>query len=91
MIETIFDINFLNVNENAIHIPNDEHHEGYNDRFAILNYVDCCKYGKRIDEIIEFRKTNGRIVSEKYVKFIIVKYFKEVKFIDFKFSIIRPK
>ena len=27
-----------------------------------------------IDEIAEFRKTNGRIVSEKYLKFIIDKY-----------------
>lgn len=90
MIQTIFDINFLSLNEKSISIPNNEHHEGYNDRFAIVNYNDCSKYGKRIDEIIEFRKNNGRIVSEKYVKFIINKYFENVFFINFNFEIIRP-
>ena len=74
----------------TIIIPNDDHHEGLNDRFAIVCYNDCSYYGKRIDEIINFRKTNGRIVSEKYVKFIIKKYFKKLLFINFKFIIIRP-
>jgi hypothetical protein len=77
-------------NINKISIPNFDHFEGYNDRFAIMNYSNACLYGKRINEIIEFRKNNGRIVSEKYVKFIINKYKIPVNLIDFNFDIIRP-
>ena len=39
-----------------------------------MNYKNACLYGKRIDEIVDFRKHNGRIVSEKCLKFIINKY-----------------
>ena len=91
MISNLFDIKWLELEEKTIAIPNDEHHEGLNDRFAIVRYNDCCYYGKRINEIIDFRKHNGRIVSEKYVKFIINKYYKNVIFVNFKFTITRPK
>jgi hypothetical protein len=77
-------------NINEISIPNFDNCEGYNDRFAIMNYSNACLYGKRINEIIEFRKNNGRIVSEKYLKFIINKYKIPVNLIDFNFDIIRP-
>jgi len=77
-------------NLNKINIQNEDHGEGYNDRFAITNYENAVLYGKRINEIAEFRKTNGRIVSEKYVKFIINKYKIPVNFIDFDFQLIRP-
>jgi hypothetical protein len=78
------------IKDNDIAIPSDEHHEGYNDRFAIVPFNMCEKYGKRIDEILEFRKLRGRIVSEKYVKYIIEKYFGNIHFINFKFAIVRP-
>jgi len=89
MIQNDFKIDYLS-EEKEISIPNDNHNEGLNDRFAIVSYNDCHKYGKRIDEIIDFRKNNGRIVSEKYVKFIINKYFKKINLIDFIFEIVRP-
>jgi UDP-galactopyranose mutase len=89
-IETKFDMKFLSLNEKTIAISNKDHCEGYNDKFAIVNYNECEKYGKRIDEIIEFRKNNGRIVSEKYVKFIVNKYFENINFIDFYFELVRP-
>jgi len=73
-----------------IYIPNKDHNEGYNDRFAIILYEKAAIYGKRIDEMAEFRKKNGRIVSEKYVKFIIQKYNLKLGIIDFNFIIIRP-
>ena len=73
-----------------IFIPNDNHWEGYNDRFAIVNYKCASIYGKRINEIVEFRKNNGRIVSEKYVKFILNKYNLQIGLIYFKFDIVRP-
>jgi len=79
-----------NIKKNDIIIPNNEHHEGYNDRFAVIPFNNCEKYGKRIDEIKEFRKSQGRIVSEKYVKYIINKYYENIHFIQFDFKIIRP-
>ena len=84
-----FDINILNAHFDII-IPSYDHHEGLNDRFAIIHFKNATNYACRIDEIKEFRKNNGRIVSEKYVKFIINKYFIKLKFIDFKMKIIRP-
>lgn len=78
------------INNDKITIPRNNHYEGYNDRFAIMNYSNSCIYGKRINELVEFRKNNGRIVSEKYVKFIIDKYNIPVNMVEFKFEIIRP-
>jgi len=73
-----------------IHLPNFYHYEGYNDRFAITNVANASIYGKRIDEIAEFRKTKGRIVSEKYLKYILDKYALNVNKIAFKFDLVRP-
>ena len=75
---------------NKIHIPNYDHYAGLNDRFAIMNYENAFIYGKRINEIAEFRKTQGRIVSEIYVKYIINKYKMELNFINFVNEVIRP-
>ena len=91
LITSMFQVQYLyNTMENQISIPDDEHHSGYNDRFAIVRCKDCSHYGKRINEIIEFRKKHGRIVSEKYVKYILDKYFQAIHFIGFKFQIVRP-
>jgi hypothetical protein len=84
-----FNINWLK-DTFDITLLNYDHYEGYNDRFAIIPFNNTDKYSNRIDEIIEFRKTNGRIVSEKYVKYIVDKYYNNKKFIDFKMRIIRP-
>ena len=83
-------INEVLTNLYDIHIPDNNHWEGYNDRFAIINYENAYKYGKRINEIEEFRKKQGRIVSEKYVKFIIEKYNLRINKINFNFDLIRP-
>ena len=57
--------------ENTIVIPNFDHCEGYNDRFAICNYEDANIYALRLKDIAEFRKNKGRIVSEKYLKYTL--------------------
>jgi len=88
MIYSTFKLEFL-PKEKTISIPNEDHYQGYNDRFAIVRYEDCSYYGKRIDEILEFRKKHG-IVSEKYVKYIIEKYFEHVQFIEYHFELCRP-
>ena len=86
---TDFDINWLNSSYD-ITLLNYDHYEGLNDRFAIIPFNKSSKYAERINEIIEFRKNNGRIVSEKYVKFIVNKYYNNVNFVDFKMRIKRP-
>ena len=77
-------------NDNDIFIPDEGRMEGYNDRFAIAHYDKSHLYGKRIDEIAEFRKTQGRIVSEKYVKYIVHKHKLKLKEIRFNFRLERP-
>jgi hypothetical protein len=84
-----FDINWLNL-EFDITIPSYDHYEGLNDRFAIVPFDKAEKYSTRINEIIEFREKRGRIVSEKYVKFIINKYYTNVNSINFMMKIVRP-
>lgn len=90
-LKTKFNINwFLVLQPGEIMIPNFHHFEGYNDRFAILAYETAPLYGKRIGGIADFRKNHGRIVSEKYVKFICDTNNLKTRFIPFYFDIIRP-
>ena len=77
-------------NADKIIIPNHSHHEGFNDQFAVMNYDYAKLYGNKITEIAEFRKKHGRIVSEKYCKYIITKYRIPVHEIDFKYELTRP-
>jgi hypothetical protein len=71
-------------------IPNFDHWEGYNDRFACMNYKNAYIYANRLDELIEYRKNHGRIVSEKCLKFILDKNNIPVNLIEFPFCLIRP-
>lgn len=87
---TAITLEYFNLNSQEIAIPDFDHHEGYNDRFAIVPFASCKQYGKRIDDIIDFRRSNGRIVGEKYAKYIVMKYFTKVHFIPFIFEIVRP-
>jgi hypothetical protein len=73
-----------------VHIPNHSHHGGANDQLAILNYEDARMYANRIDEIADYRKTQGRIAGETYCKFILNKYKMNINEIDFKYCITRP-
>ena len=77
-------------NHEKIHVPNHSHYEGINDQFAIMNYEYANIYGNRIDELIDFRKNNGRIVGEKYCKFIILKNNMKINQLEFNYSITRP-
>ena len=77
-------------NYKKIQIPNHSHGEGLNDQFAITNYENGNLYSNRINELADFRINNGRIVSEKYCKFIISKYNMKINMLDLKYSITRP-
>lgn len=83
-------IKYLDNNENGIIITNFEHNEGYNDRFAMINMKYASEYANRINYLSTYRKNYGRIVSEKYTKFIVDKYYKPL-FVTFNFDLIRPK
>jgi hypothetical protein len=85
-----FPMEALNIPDCDIAIPDDEHCEGYNDRCAIVPYNMCSFYGRRINEIIEFRDNFGRIVSEKFAKHIMIKYYSNVHFVYFRMNLIRP-
>jgi hypothetical protein len=89
-IVTPFSVDFLNIHSDGITILDYDDFGGYNDRFAIVPFCNCKYYSHRIEEIAEFRKTNGRITSEKYAKFIIDKYFQQIKFIHFEIKLVRP-
>jgi hypothetical protein len=84
-----FNVAWLNT-EFDIAITDHDHYEGLNDRFAFMPFNKADKYATRINEIAEFRRNHGRIVSEKYTKFTIDKYYKNVQLVDFRFSIWRP-
>lgn len=77
-------------NPDKISIPDEYHYEGYNDRFAIIPYKLAHIYGKRIDNLLEYRRTQGRIVSERYIKYVLETNKIEVNLLDFHFEIVRP-
>lgn len=87
-VERIFREHFV-LEPNTIILPNFNHWEGYNDQFAIVPFSLVKEYSHRIDGIAEFRKTQGRIVAEKYVKYVVDRHFKPV-FADFHFDLLRP-
>lgn len=84
-----FNVDWLNSSYD-ITVLGYENWSGINDRFAIIPFEKAGKYAERIMEIKEFRKTNGRIVSEKYVKYIVDKYYSTVGQINFLMKLVRP-
>ena len=81
-------IGHLEINKNAILIPNHSHFDGINDQFAMINYNNSHHYANRIDGIADYRKENGRIVAEEYVKYIVNKHYTS-HFINLKYNLIR--
>jgi hypothetical protein len=67
------------------------HFEGYNDKFALMHFDDCKLYANRLDGLKSYRDTKGRIVAEKYLKYIIEKNFSDVHFVNMIVRLIRPK
>tara|TARA_X000000950_G_scaffold167538_3_gene204614 strand:- start:254 stop:961 length:708 start_codon:yes stop_codon:yes gene_type:complete len=93
MIETPFPVRELAKLKTAKHgilIPKGSSYEGLNDRFAVTTYKNAHHYGARIDGISDFRARHGRIVSEKYVAYVVRQFYKLFP-IDFNFRIVRPK
>jgi len=78
------------IGQNEIGIPDFKQCEGYNDRCAVVPFFSCRHYAYRIDELKEFRRTQGRIVSEKVAKYSIDRHFTKVHFFPFYFHLVRP-
>lgn len=60
-----------NLPSRGILLTDQAHGEGFNDRFAVMHAETASTYANRIEGLKEFRRTRGRIVSEKIVKAII--------------------
>jgi len=86
---SIFDVNWLNCDFDIILNDYDDF-DGFNDRFAILPFNNAAKYAERIDEAKEYRKDNYRISAERYLKFIVDKYYSKPIFVHLNTKIIRP-
>jgi hypothetical protein len=67
------------------------HFEGYNDKFALMRFDDCLLYSNRLEWLKSYRDTNGRIVAEKYLKYIVEKNFSNVHFVNMTVRLIRPQ
>jgi hypothetical protein len=72
-----------------VSIPDFDHFEGYNDRLAVMNYENSLIYGNRMRDLKYYRKTHGRIVAEKCLKYSLGKYNRKINMIPFYFDIIR--
>lgn len=77
-------------NLSVIALPNYDHHHGLNDKFAIMHWKDCEKYGSRLSGMADYRKNVGFITSEIYLKHVVSTSFDDVIEIPFRFTIIRP-
>lgn len=91
-VHTVLDVSLFSMEPGFdVCIPSYHHFEGFNDRFAILPFEKGAIYAERIGGIVEFRKTQGRIVSEKYLKYVIDSCLPCVQFTDLYMTIVRPK
>lgn len=81
---------FSYFNLGQIILLNYDHNNGYNDKFAIVHGDNYKAYGNRIDKLKEYRKKMGRITPEKFVKYIVLRNYNQIKFIDLEVKIIRP-
>jgi hypothetical protein len=72
-------------------LPKQDAYEGYNDRFAVVpsEYADI--YASRLDGLKDFRQTQGRIVSEKYLKYVLDTHEVPLQFVSFRFDLVRPR
>ncbi len=66
-----------------IAICNHSHHEGWNDRFAVLPFAAAAPYMCRFESLLAFKAERGRIVSEKVVKYIVDKHYNRPTEVEF--------
>lgn len=81
-------ITVLGIPDHFIYLPADNHYEGLNDRFAMMRFENALWYSHRINHIRKFRKEQGRIVAEKYVKYVVDRHYYPL-FIEFYFGLLR--
>jgi hypothetical protein len=91
MISNKFSMNwFIYFNPTQLMLLNYDHNDGYNHKFAVLHLENYKAYGYRIDKLKEFRQKMGKITPEKFVKYTVLRNYKQIKFIDYEMKIVVP-
>lgn len=83
------EVKILDSDPRSILIPGFDFYEGVNDRAAVMNFEMAEPYFNRINFIKDYRKNHGRIVSEKYTKYICDNYYNKT-LTTFRFSRVHP-
>jgi len=73
-----------------ISIPNHGNFDGCNAIIAVISFQTMEDFSNKINELVEYRKYQGRIVAEKFVEYIYHKYYDKIYFIDLGYTVIRP-
>jgi len=81
---------FIYFNPTQLMLLNYDHNEGYNHKFAVLHLENYKAYGYRIDKLKEFKLKMGKITPERFLKYIVLRNYKQIKFIDYEMKIIIP-
>ena len=82
---------FGRITPTGIAVLNFKFHEGYNPNVVVVPFANCSPVGFRYDEAASYRRLHGRLVTEKYLKYIIHKYYTESPvLLDFPIEIVRP-
>ena len=81
---------FDKMGENDITMLNYEFNEGYNGMVTIVPFKFCKPFAFRIEEAAEFHANYGRLVTEKFLRYVVDKYYNKKHFINFKLKIVRP-
>lgn len=76
--------------EKDIVLLNYKFEEGYNGNVTVAPFGFCKPFAFRIEEAAEFRSKHGRLVSEKFLRYAVDKYYNKKHFIDFQLKIVRP-
>jgi hypothetical protein len=69
---------FIYFNPSQLMLLNYDHNEGYNDKFAVLHLENYKAFGYRIDKLKEYREKMGRITPEKFLKYIVLRNYKQI-------------
>ena len=83
-----FDINFLNIINNTINVPNFGIINNINDRACIALYKEAMIYGKLFNYIFEYSK-NNKLHSEEFQYNILTKLNININYISFYFNRVR--
>jgi hypothetical protein len=80
---------FLDRTPKKVFLPDHTSGEGYNDQLALFNADEIAPYATRLYRAKHYRATVGRIVGEKFLKYILDVNDYSVMLTDIPFHILR--